>query len=54
MITLQNAQSSMVRTWTYVKANIVIEDNEIVEVGKKRLKGKKIDAKGCIVAPSLH
>ncbi len=36
-----------------IKANILIEDNLIVEVSPHASGGKKIDAKGCIVSPSL-
>jgi cytosine/adenosine deaminase-related metal-dependent hydrolase len=35
------------------KANILIEDNQIVEVSPHTSGGKEIDAKGCIVSPSL-
>lgn len=34
-------------------ANILIEDNQIVEVSPHALGGKEIDASGCIVSPSL-
>lgn len=36
-----------------VKANVLIEDNLIVEVSPHASGGKEIDAKGCIVSPSL-
>jgi cytosine/adenosine deaminase-related metal-dependent hydrolase len=36
-----------------VKANILIEDDVIVEVSPHASGGKEIDAKGCIVSPSL-
>ena len=35
------------------KANIIIEDDIIVEVSENIEKGKIIDGKNCIVAPSL-
>jgi Cytosine deaminase and related metal-dependent hydrolases len=35
------------------KANILIEDNQIVEVSPHAAGGKGIDASGCIVSPSL-
>ncbi|WP_281774433.1 amidohydrolase family protein [Methanobacterium formicicum] len=35
------------------KANILIEDNSIVEVSPHANGGKEIDARGCIVSPSL-
>jgi len=35
------------------KANILIEDNQIVEVSPYASGGKEIDVKGCIVSPSL-
>jgi cytosine/adenosine deaminase-related metal-dependent hydrolase len=35
------------------RANILIEDNQIVEVSPHASGGKEIDAKGCIVSPSL-
>lgn len=36
-----------------VKANVLIEDNLIVEVSPHATGGREIDAKGCIVSPSL-
>ena len=36
-----------------MKANILIEDNYIVEVSADASGGREIDAKGCIVSPSL-
>ena len=36
-----------------VKANILIEDDLIVEVSPHASEGREIDAKGCIVSPSL-
>ncbi|MGF7117821.1 cytosine/adenosine deaminase-related metal-dependent hydrolase [Methanobacterium oryzae] len=37
-----------------LKANIAIEDNEIIEISRNKFnKGKKIDASGCIVAPAF-
>ncbi|MGC9517199.1 MAG: amidohydrolase family protein [Methanomicrobiales archaeon] len=37
-----------------LKANIVIEDDKIMEINSRKVhNGKKIDASGCIVAPSL-
>lgn len=36
-----------------VKTNILIEENKIIEVSPHASGGKEIDAKGCIVSPSL-
>ncbi|HML04792.1 MAG TPA: amidohydrolase family protein [Methanobacterium sp.] len=54
MITIQNATVLYGEEMKALKANIVIEDDKIVEISKNRVnKGKKIDAKGCIVAPAF-
>ncbi|MGZ7208435.1 MAG: amidohydrolase family protein [Methanobacterium sp.] len=54
MIIIQNATVLHGEDMEALKANIVIEDNKIVEISKNRIKkGKKIDAKGCIVSPAF-
>lgn len=54
MITIQNATVLYGKDMKAIKANVIIEDDKIVEITKNRVnKGKKIDASGCIVAPGL-
>ncbi|WP_048189910.1 amidohydrolase family protein [Methanobacterium sp. SMA-27] len=53
MITIKNAHVLYGENMDICKANIIIEDNEIVEVSEKLLKGRIIDGKGCVAAPSL-
>ena len=53
MITIQNATILHGKEMRALKANIFIEDNKIVEISKNRIKGKKIDACGCIAAPAF-
>ena len=54
MITIENAKILYGEDMEAVKANIVIEDDKIIEITKDKIKnGKKIDAKGCIVAPAF-
>lgn len=54
MITIQNATVLYGGEMKAIKANIIIEDDEIIEINKNNVfKGKKIDARGCIVAPTL-
>ena len=53
MITIKNAHVLYGENMDVRKANIIIEDNEIVEVSEKLLKGRIIDGKGCVAAPSL-
>ncbi|MDD3985796.1 MAG: amidohydrolase family protein [Methanobacterium sp.] len=53
MITIKNAHVLYGENMDLCKANIIIEENEIIEVSEKLLKGKIIDGKGCIAAPSL-
>jgi cytosine/adenosine deaminase-related metal-dependent hydrolase len=54
MITIENATVIYGKEMEPLNANIVIEDNKIVEISKNRInKGKKIDARGCIVAPAF-
>lgn len=54
MITIQNATVLYGEEMKALKANIVIEDSKIVEISRNKVnKGKKIDAKGCIVAPAF-
>ncbi|MBZ2165579.1 amidohydrolase family protein [Methanobacterium spitsbergense] len=53
MITIKNAHVLYGENMDVRKSNIIIEDNEIVEVSEKLLKGRIIDGKGCVAAPSL-
>lgn len=53
MITIKNVHVLYGENMDLCKANIIIEENEIIEVSEKLLKGKIIDGKGCIAAPSL-
>ena len=53
MITIENAKVLYGENMEVVRANVLIEDNKIVEVSQKVHEGKIIDASGCIVAPSL-
>lgn len=54
MIIIENATVLHGKEMNALKANIVIEDTKIVEISKNRVnKGKKIDARGCIVSPAF-
>lgn len=54
MITIENGTILYGRDMQALKANIIIEDDKIIEITKYKVnKGKKIDARGCIVAPGL-
>lgn len=54
MITIENATVIYGKEMEAINANIAIEDNKIVEISKNKVnKCKKIDAKGCIVAPAF-
>lgn len=54
MLIIQNATVLYGDGMKAIKANIVIEDNQIVEISKNKInKGKKIDAKGHIVSPAF-
>lgn len=54
MITIENAKILYGEDMEAVKANLVIEDDKIIEITEDKVKsGKKIDAKGCIVAPAF-
>ena len=54
MITIENAKVLYGENMDAIKANVVIEDDKIIEITKDKVKsGKKIDAKGCIVAPAF-
>lgn len=54
MITIENATVIYGEEMKTLKANVVIEDHKITEISKNKVnKGKKIDAKGCIVAPTF-
>jgi len=53
MITIKNATVLYGENMEAVKANILIEDDKIVEVSENANGGKFVDASGCIVAPCL-
>lgn len=53
MLTIENANILYGDELDPMKANILIEDREIVEVSPKIMKGKVIDASGCLVAPGF-
>ncbi len=54
MITIENGTIIYGENMHALKANIVIDDDKIIEITKNKVsKGKKIDAGGCIVAPGL-
>ncbi|MBI5681445.1 MAG: amidohydrolase family protein [Methanobacterium sp.] len=54
MITIENATVLYGEEMKTLKANVVIEDHKITEISKNNInKGKKIDARGCIVAPTF-
>lgn len=54
MIIIENGIVLCGENMNALKANIVIEDNKIIEISKNKFnKGKKIDANGCIVAPAF-
>ncbi len=53
MITIENATVLYGENLKPIKANVLIQDDEIVEVSDGIRKGKIIDAQGCIVAPAL-
>jgi cytosine/adenosine deaminase-related metal-dependent hydrolase len=53
MITIENATVLYGEDLEETKANVLIDGNEIVEVSPRVKKGKVINAKGCVVAPSF-
>lgn len=53
MITIANGTVLYGQGLEALKANVLIQDQEIVEVSPHVLKGKIIDAQGCVVAPAL-
>ncbi|MGB9979126.1 amidohydrolase family protein [Methanobacterium sp.] len=54
MIIIENAKILYGEDMDAIKANIVIEDDKIIEITKDKIKnGKKIDASGCIAAPAF-
>lgn len=53
MITIKNATVLYGENMEAVKANILIEDDRIIEVSKNANGGKVVDASDCIVAPCL-
>jgi cytosine/adenosine deaminase-related metal-dependent hydrolase len=53
MITIKNAMVLCGDEMEVQKTNIIIQDHEIVELSEKVEKGKIIDGKNCIAAPSL-
>lgn len=53
MITIKNATVLYGENMEAVKANILIEEDKIIEVSKNANGGKVVDASDCIVAPCL-
>jgi cytosine/adenosine deaminase-related metal-dependent hydrolase len=53
MITIENATALCGEQLKARRVNVLIQDEKIVEVSEKVSKGKRIDARGCIVAPAL-
>jgi len=53
MITIENAMVLYGENLEPIKTNVLIQDHKIVEISPNVRKGEIIDAKGCIVAPSL-
>ncbi|MDP3066607.1 MAG: amidohydrolase family protein [Methanobacteriaceae archaeon] len=53
MITIQNGIILYGDDLNPLRANLSIQDTEIVEISKNASGGRVIDAKGCIIAPSL-
>lgn len=54
MITIENGTILYGKDMQALKANIIIEDDKIIEITRNKVnKGKKIDARGCIVAPAF-
>ncbi|KAF5089016.1 5'-deoxyadenosine deaminase [anaerobic digester metagenome] len=53
MITIKNARVLYGENMEVHKANILIEDDKIVEVSEHAHGGRVVDASGCIVAPGL-
>ncbi len=53
MITIENGRVLYGENLDIINANVLIQDQEIVEVSKNIRRGKVIDARGCIVAPAF-
>jgi cytosine/adenosine deaminase-related metal-dependent hydrolase len=53
MITIENGRVLYGENLDSMNANVLIQDQEIVEVSQNVRQGKVIDAKGCIVAPAF-
>ncbi len=53
MITIENGRVLYGENMEIIEGNVIIDDDKIIEVTKNLRKGKKIDAKGCIVAPAF-
>ncbi|MCE5213887.1 MAG: amidohydrolase family protein [Methanobacterium sp.] len=53
MITIENATVLYGEDLEETKANVLIDDHEIIEVSPRVKKGEIIDARGCVVAPSF-
>ena len=53
MITIENGRVLYGENLDVIKANLLIQDEEIVEVSPNIKLGKVIDAKGCIVSPAF-
>ena len=53
MITIKNARVLYGENMEVRKANIVMDDHEIIEVSERVQRGRLVDGNGCIAAPSL-
>lgn len=53
MITIENGRVLYGENFEVMNANVLIQDQEILEVSQNVKEGKIIDARGCIVAPAL-
>jgi cytosine/adenosine deaminase-related metal-dependent hydrolase len=53
MITIANGRVLYGENLDVINANVLIQDQEIVEVSQNIKRGKVIDARGCIVAPAF-
>ncbi len=53
MITIENGCVLYGENLDVIKANLLIQDQEIVEISPNIRRGKVIDAKGCIISPAF-
>lgn len=53
MLTIENGNVLYGENFEVVKANVLIQDQKIVEISPNVRKGRIIDARGCIIAPAL-